>query len=93
MTLAARMLPLPRRAMQHALLFLKNGAKRFRGGVGMLCVRPFSVHLVSILKSSLDAHRGQKQMDGEQFKRHLLLVVCGIGMRIGTVVASSGEIW
>jgi len=62
MTLAARMSPLPRTSMQQARLFLKNGRKRFRGGVGnsgcyVFCLFPVSVR---ILKSSLDAHRGLK---------------------------------
>jgi len=38
--------------------FLKNGAFRLRGGVGILCFRTFPVFLFRILKSSLDTHRG-----------------------------------
>ena len=58
MTLAARMSPPPRTAMQQALLFLKNGAFRFRGGGSGCYVFCLSPVLVRILKSSLDAHRG-----------------------------------
>ena len=43
MTLATRMSPLPRTAMQQAPVFLKNEAFCFRGGIGMLYFWPFPV--------------------------------------------------